>query len=68
MIIVIYTVLIIASFVIMTGILALILNALGADPDDAAKVAVMVTTVINLLYYYYLVVQENPLGLAFQSS
>ena len=68
MLIAIYAVLMIASFVIVTGILALILSTLGADSDDAAKVAFIVTTVINLLYYFYLVVQENPLGLAFQSS
>mgnify|MGYP003630082658 CR=1 FL=1 len=68
MIVVIYAVLMIASFVIVTGILALILCSLGADSDDAAKVAFIVMTVINLLYYFYLVVEENPLGLAFQSS
>ena len=43
MLIAIYAVLMIASFVIVTGILALILYALGADSDDAAKVAFIVT-------------------------
>jgi len=68
MIIAIYAVLMIASFVIVTGVLALILSSLGADGDDAAKAAFILMTVINVLYYFYLVVQENPLGLAFQSS
>jgi len=68
MIIAIYAVLMVASFVIVTGILALILSVLGADSDDAAKAAFILMIVINTLYYFSLVVQENPLGLAFQSS
>jgi len=68
MIIAIYAVLMVASFVIVTGILALILSALGADSDDAAKAAFILMIVINTLYYFSLVVQENPLSLAFQSS
>tara|TARA_R110000822_G_scaffold8487_11_gene33336 strand:- start:1684 stop:1890 length:207 start_codon:yes stop_codon:yes gene_type:complete len=68
MIIVIYAVLMVASFVITGGVLALILDALGADSDEAPKIAFIVVAAINLLYYFYLVVEENPLGLAFQSS
>ncbi len=64
----IYTVLLIVSVVVSIGVIAFILSICGAEDENATKVGCIVTTIVTTLYFLYLVVQENSLGMMFQSS